>query len=198
MPGAAGRCVRRGRHAAIGRPIAALAALALWLALLSLPAPAATPPLTLEPSRAPAFKIRAVSGETLTLDKLAARGPVVLDFWATWCRPCLAELPELEALFQKYRERGLTVVAVSLDGPRNFAKVRPFASKLGLSFPIAVDEDGRMQQLYQVRAMPTTVVIDSAGMIVAVHEGYRPGDTRGLEAEIEKLLAPPQVAAPKP
>jgi cytochrome c biogenesis protein CcmG, thiol:disulfide interchange protein DsbE len=172
-------------------------ATAALLALAPCPGRAPGAPLTLEPSRAPAFKIRAVSGETLTLDKLAARGPLVLDFWATWCRPCLAELPELEALFQKYRERGLTVVAVSLDGPRNFAKVRPFASKLGLTFPIAVDEDGRMQQLYQVRAMPTTVVIDTAGMIVAVHEGYRPGDTRGLEAEIEKLFAPPQVAAPK-
>jgi cytochrome c biogenesis protein CcmG, thiol:disulfide interchange protein DsbE len=178
------------------RPGLALIGVALSLALRLGPVPAA-PALTIEPSRAPAFKIRAVSGETLTLTKLTKGGPVVLDFWATWCQPCLAELPELETLYQKYRERGLTVVGISLDGPRNHAKVRPFASKLGLTFPIAVDEDGRMQQLYQVRAMPTTVVIDTAFVIVTVREGYRPGDTRGLEAEVTKLLAPPPAEAPK-
>jgi cytochrome c biogenesis protein CcmG, thiol:disulfide interchange protein DsbE len=183
-----------------GRFRRALAILAF--AALAVPArpgsvPGAAPSLTLEPSRAPALKLRTVAGETLTLEKLTAGGPVVLDFWATWCRPCVAELPELEALYRKHRERGLTVIGISLDGPRNFAKVRPFASKLGLTFPIALDEDGRIQQLYQVRAMPTAVVIDTAGMVVTVREGYRPGDTKGLEAELEKLLAPPRNEAPK-
>jgi len=176
--------------------IAGVAALALHLS--AWPARGAvSAPIALERSRAPALRVRAVTGETLSLEKLLAGGPVVLDFWATWCKPCLAELPELEALQRKYRERGLTVVGVSVDGPRNFAKVRPFAAKLGLTFPIVLDEDGRIQQLYQVRAMPTTIVIDTAGAIVTVREGYRPGDTRGLEAEITKLLPPPPGEAPK-
>ena len=185
----------RANRAWRGATLAGLAALAL--ALRPAPAAAASTPLALEPARAPAFKIRAVTGETLTLEKLVAGGPLVLDFWATWCRPCLDELPELESLYQKHRARGLTIVGISVDGPRNQAKVRPFASKLGLGFPIAVDEDGRMQQLYRVRAMPTTVVIDSAGMIVSLRQGYRPGETRELEAVIEKLLAPHPVEAPK-
>jgi peroxiredoxin len=75
--------------------------------------------------------------------------------------------------------------------------VRPFAAKLGLTFPIVLDEDGRIQHVYQVRAMPTTVVIDTAGVIVTVREGYRPGDTRGLEAAIAKLLPPPPAEAPE-
>jgi len=168
----------------------------LLLGLLPPPAHgAAAPALSLERSRAPALRARTVTGETLSLEKLLAAGPVVLDFWATWCQPCLAELPELEALHRKYRERGLTVVGVSVDGPRNFAKVRPSVAKLGLTFPIVLDEDGRIQQSWQVRAMPTTVVIDSAGVIVTVREGYRPGDTRSLEAAIVKLLAPPPAGA---
>lgn len=190
MRGTAGGPFRRG---------AALAAVVLAaLALHSAPASGASSTPALEPSRAPAFKIRGVTGETLTLDRLTAGGPLVLDFWATWCRPCLDELPELDALYRKHKGHGLTVVGVSVDGPRNQAKVRPFASKLDLSFPIAVDEDGRMQQLYRVRAMPTTVVIDSAGMIVSVRQGYRPGDTRALEAEIERILALPPVETPRP
>jgi len=158
---------------------------------------AAAPPLSLEPSRAPAFRARTVSGDALSLEKLLARGPVLLDFWATWCHPCLAELPELEAVHRRYRDRGLTVIGVSEDGPRNFARVRPFAAKLGLTFSIVLDEDGRIQQLYQVRALPTTVLIDASGAIVTVREGYRPGDTRRLETAIEMLVSPPPREAPK-
>lgn len=170
----------------------------LMLVLSAPPAHAASAPaLSLERSRAPALRVRTVTGEVLSLEKLLADGPVVLDFWATWCQPCLAELPELEALHRKYRGRGLTMVGVSVDGPRNFAKVRPFAAKLGLTFPIILDEDGRIQQAYQVRAMPTTMVIDTAGVIVTVREGYRRGDTRGLEAAIVKLLPPAPAEAPE-
>ena len=153
--------------------------------------------VSLERSRAPALRVRTVTGESLSLEKLLAAGPVVLGFWATWCHPCLAELPELETLHRRYGDRGLTVVGVSVDGPRNFAKVRPFAAKLGLTFPIVVDEDGRIQQLFQVGAVPTTIVIDSAGVLVAVREGYRPGDSRGLEAEVSKLVSPAQDEATK-
>ena len=177
----------------------ALAALALLVlpAIAGLAHTASLPAVSLERSRAPAIRARTVGGEALNLDQLLAKGPVLLDFWATWCHPCLAELPELEKLHRKYRDRGLTVVGVSVDGPRNFAKVRPFAAKLGLTFPIVLDEDGRLQQLYQVRAMPTTVLIDASGVIASVREGYRPGDSRRLDTEITDLLSPPPDEAPK-
>ena len=168
------------------------------LSLFAPPHPAgAAPTVAIERARVPALKLRSVTGESLSMEKLLDRGPVVLAFWATWCHPCLAELPELEAIHRRLGERGLTVVGVSVDGPRNFAKVRPFAAKLGLTFPIVVDEDGRLQRLFQVGAVPTTVVIDSAGVIVRVQEGYRPGDSATLEAEIAKLVAPAQDGAPK-
>jgi cytochrome c biogenesis protein CcmG/thiol:disulfide interchange protein DsbE len=187
----------RPRRAGTGARLAPFVSAIAVIALASTMASAASAPFPLERSAAPAFSLRSVAGEKLSLAKLLAKGPVVLDFWATWCHPCLAELPELEALHKKYAERGLTVVGISVDGPRNFARVRPFASRAGLTFPIAIDEDGRIQQLFQVRAMPTTLLIDTSGVIVTVREGYRPGDTSRLEAAIAELFQPPPSEAPK-
>jgi peroxiredoxin len=159
--------------------------------IIAAPARGAEAPSLLAGNRsvAPGFKLRTIGGEIVELGTLRSRGPVLLDFWATWCKPCLASLPEIEALHRRLSARGVTVVGVSIDGPRNFVKVRPFASRLGLSYPIVLDEDGRMQQSYRVVAVPTSFVIDRAGTIRKVHQGYRPGDTAALEAAIEELLA---------
>ena len=142
----------------------------------------------LSKARAPGFKLESVSGTPLDLQALRARGPVLHDFWATWCKPCLAAIPELQRIHEDYAPRGLTVLGVSTDGPRNFSKVRPFVARQGITYPIALDEDGNMQQKYQVRAMPMTVLIDTAGTIVHVTQGYRPGEGARLRAAIAKLL----------
>lgn len=140
--------------------------------------------------RAPAaeFRGRAVSGEKIDLADLRAKGPVVLDFWATWCQPCTQSLPEMQALSRRFADRGVTVIGVSVDGPRNQARVRPFAAKLGLTFPVFFDADGALQRNYQVRAIPTSVVIDTAGVIVYVGEGWFPGETAKVEKVLEGLL----------
>ena len=140
----------------VHRARGALAAVAVAIVLMGPGLGHGDPSLPL-PARAvaPPFAIKSVTGEKLNLTALLETGPVVLDFWATWCKPCQMALPELEALHQKYAKRGLRVIGISADGPRNFAKVRPTASKLGLTFPIAIDDDERLQQLYQVRGLPT-------------------------------------------
>ena len=137
---------------------------------------------------APRFAIRTLSGQKLDLDRLLKKGPVLLDFWATWCKPCLGAIPELEAIHEEFAPRGLTVLGVSLDGPRNYAKLRPFAAKLGITYALAIDEEGLMQQRYQVRAMPTSVLIDTAGVVVKVIQGYRPGEGEELRAAVRALL----------
>jgi cytochrome c biogenesis protein CcmG, thiol:disulfide interchange protein DsbE len=138
---------------------------------------------------APPFTARTIEGKKIELAALTRRGPVLLDFWATWCEPCVASLPELEAIQHKYRERGLTIVGISVDGPRNFSKVRPFVSRMNLTLPIVLDEDGSLQERYQVRAMPTSILIDGTGQIVHVQTGYRPGTNEEAEAMIRALLA---------
>ena len=123
------------------------------LALFFTPAQPAPAPL-LTPPAAPGFRVQDVQGHTLDLAELLHHGPVLLDFWATWCTPCVQALPELEAWHRHYGPLGLTVVGVSVDGPRNFARVRPFVASRGLTFPIVLDRDGRLQQSYQVLAAP--------------------------------------------
>lgn len=148
-------------------------------------------PLAEQSQQAPRFRIRDVQGHLLDLDELRHKGPILIDFWATWCRPCIESLPELEAWHQKFGPRGLTVIGVSIDGPRNFAKVRPFAKARGLSYPVAIDQDGRLQQLFHVLAVPTAILIDTSGVISRVRVAYRPGENAEFEEHIETLLPAP-------
>ena len=164
----------------------------LAAALAASPAAAAPPSLLPQgPAAAPGFRVTDVTGRTLELDALRRRGPVLLDFWATWCKPCLEEMPLLERWYTRYGPAGLTVIGVSVDGPRNFAKVRPFAERLGATYPIVLDPDERLRHLYQVTAMPTAVLVDRDGAVRLVRVGYRPGEGAQMEAAILSLVAPP-------
>ena len=149
------------------------------------------------PHAAPAarFEAKTLDGTKLDLETLRRRGPVLIDFWATWCKPCEASIPELEALHRRYGPRGLTVIGVSVDGPRNYAKVRPFVARHGITYPVVLDDDGRLQAGYQVRAMPTSVLVDTSGMVARVMQGFRPGEGQSLAKAIESLLGSPADSA---
>jgi len=154
--------------------------------LIAAPAFAAGPLGAARP--APRFEVRSVEGKSVSLDALLRKGPVLLDFWATWCKPCVTSLPAVERLWQEHRAAGLTVVAVSIDGPRNFAKVRPFARNLGLTFPVVLDEDGSIARRFDVTAVPTSILIAPDRSIAHVQVGYTPGQEEALTRAILALL----------
>lgn len=140
---------------------------------------------------APDFALRDLSGRTVRLSD--HRGEVVLvNFWATWCVPCAAELPHLERLYRKYRDRGFVVLAISMDGPESSAEVDPRARRLGLSFPVLLDEETRVVGAYNPkRTAPFSVLVDRDGRVARRREGYHAGDEVALESEIGALLDGP-------
>lgn len=176
----------RGRH----RVILVLTGLAVCAALVPSAAPG-------PPEKAPPFTMKSVAGRTLKLPELLTEGPVLLDFWATWCKPCLKALPEIQDLHERFGPRGLTVIGISADGPRNYSKVRPFAARMGLTFPIGLDVSGDLQKSFRVTGLPTTVLIDTSGVIVKVRRGYRPGEGKELSLSIESLLPPGDEPTPR-
>lgn len=137
-------------------------------------------------AKAPDFTLANLEGKDVTLSQLLAGGPVLLDFWATWCKPCIRAFPDLEALTSEYKDRGLTVVAVSVDGPKSRARVAPFIRSKKYSFEVLYDTQGRVAKNYNAMSIPRTVLISPDGKIAYATVGYRPSN----HDEIEKSLIP--------
>lgn len=135
---------------------------------------------------APDFLLKTLDGQNRSLQQ--DRGKVVLmNFWATWCPPCIREMPAMQRLYERFRGRGLEIVAVSVD-QGNPDAVRTFSEELKLTFPIVLDPEQATKQDYQVRALPTTFLIDRKGRVVAVGMGAREWDGEPAFSLIEHLL----------
>jgi len=136
-------------------------------------------------NEAPNFTLKSNSSKNLRLSE--QRGDVVLiNFWASWCGPCRQEMPELEAIYQKYQSLGFTIFGVNVD------KDRPAADQIlnagNLSFPILFDTENTISELYQVDAMPTTLIVDRSGTVRFIHRGYKPGYEDEYVKQIKTLL----------
>lgn len=127
--------------------------------------------------RAPEFTTVTLEGEDVSLSDYKGQ-MVLLNFWATWCTPCKAEMPEFQAIYEQYQEKGFTVLAVNYFETPNL--VQPFIEELGTTFPILMDEDGKISEdLYNAGAsngLPISYVIDKNGVIIAHQQGILGGE----------------------
>ena len=138
------------------------------------------------------FAARDTDGKTFRLSDHLGKEVILLDFWATWCDPCLAEMPHLEAMYERHKAQGLLIVGVSMDGPDTVAQVPSFAKRHDMTFPVVLDEDSHVVSVYDPkRAAPLSVLIDRAGHIVRIRESYNPGDETLVLADVEAALAAP-------
>ena len=134
---------------------------------------------------APSFTLRDLNGKQVSLSDFKGK-VVVLDFWATWCPPCVIEIPHFIELYEQYKDRGFAMVGISLDR-QGVSVVKSFARKYQINYPILMT-DGRVDRAYGgITGIPTTFVIDSAGNIRQKYVGYR--DKAVFEADIKALLA---------
>lgn len=134
---------------------------------------------------APDFTLPSREGDNRRL--VEERGNIVLvNFWASWCGPCREELPEMEALQQKYQDLGFTVLAVNVDDKPEKADV--LLDDIRVSFPVLFDTAGDVSKLYDVNAMPTTVIVDRNGLARLTHEGYKAGDEKKYDKAIRILM----------
>lgn len=153
--------------------------------------------------RASDFTARDIDGKTVHLSDYLGKQAVLLDFCATWCQPCLAELGHLRRLYAKEKPRGFIVLAIAMDSSDTIAEVPAWARRNNLDFPVLLDEDSHIAGVYNPKkSAPLTVLIDKKGDITYVHDGYNPGDEVALEQHVSKILdsAPAAVdssAAPK-
>ncbi len=134
---------------------------------------------------APDFVLKSATGENLRLSEY--RGDVVMiNFWATWCGPCRQEMPLLDELYGRYQRVGFNLLGVNIDDDSRRAMA--MVNELGISFPVLFDEDKKVSKLYEVEAMPLTLLLDREGTVRHVHHGYQPGYEQKYLNEIRSLL----------
>jgi len=146
--------------------------------------------------KAPDFSLKLLDGETFTLS--AHTGSVVLiDFWATWCGPCVRALPEMKKLDEAYREKGLVVIGVSRDKPGDEEKIQKLFEKHQLAYPTGIDVD-KIADDYKVRGIPCLVLVDRNGVVQGRKVGFGGGSIAALQKEIETVLEGGEISSAKP
>ncbi|NJN53243.1 MAG: TlpA family protein disulfide reductase, partial [Gammaproteobacteria bacterium] len=116
------------------------------------------------------------------------KGQVVLiNFWASWCGPCRQEMPLLDRIHQRYSDAGFAVLGVNVEGQVGPAKET--ADNTGVTFPVLIDENQRVSEVYDLEAMPSSVLVDRDGVVRYIHRGYKPGDEAKYLEVVKQLIS---------
>ncbi len=145
---------------------------------------------------APPFAGKDLDGKPISLKDY--RGKVlVLDFWATWCRPCLMAMPGLQEIHSKYKDKPVAVLGINTDGPNMERSVKKVLEQLKITYRQYMDVTDDLGRPYGVQGIPYLVLIDQEGIIQDIHTGYAPGQEQRLAEQIDKLLAGKSLVKPK-
>jgi cytochrome c biogenesis protein CcmG/thiol:disulfide interchange protein DsbE len=139
-------------------------------------------------SKALDFELQNLEGERVSLSSCLGKGPIILDFWATWCKPCVEELKHIQDIYEAYGGKGLQVLAISQDSPRSVAKVKSFIKGRRFTFTVLLDTNKEIYRKFRLYGLPHTFVLDKKGEIVFRRYGYRPGDEVELKETIKELM----------
>jgi peroxiredoxin len=161
-----------------------LLALALGLASCSSTGPGSAVPQGInEGTRARDFTLKAMDGSKASLSDYRG-GPVLINFWATWCAPCRAEIPDFEAAYQAHKDEGFVVLGVNVEESQQ--AVESFVAEVGMTYPVLLDEHGQVMREYRSQGLPMSLLLDEEGVIQVRHVGLLSGDK--LEEYLGKVL----------
>lgn len=135
--------------------------------------------------KGPDFTLENLDGNLVELYKEVGDGPILLSFWATWCKPCLEELNEYKQIYSEYKDKGFKMYAISTDDENTVAKVKPLVKSKGYNFPVLLDTNSDAVRLYYAQSVPYSVILDKKGMIIYSHLGYMKGD----EVKVKQIVA---------
>lgn len=159
-----------------------------WMA--AAPVLMAAGPLIAAEGKAAPFTLRDLKNKSWELSEVLKSGPAVLSFWATWCRPCQGELPLLEAIHQDYKSKGVQLLAISVDAPRDKSQVQQTVRRLKLTMPIPLDPEGQvLSRFHPSRSLPYLVVVKPSGEIDVSYKGFTPDIAPKLRARLDGLLS---------
>jgi thiol-disulfide isomerase/thioredoxin len=143
-------------------------------------------------AQVPNIRLKNLSGRDVQVQEFIQNDgkPVILNFWATWCGPCLQELKAIAEVYEDWQnETGVKMVIVSIDDARTVARVRPMVNAQGWDFDVLLDVNSELRRAMNVQNPPHTFILNGDGEIVSQHVGYSPGSENKLIEEVRKLVA---------
>lgn len=137
----------------------------------------------------PDISLKTIKGQTVNVKDYSKNGKItVISFWATWCKPCIKELANVNEVLDEWKQKyGIELVAVSTDNARNVMKVKPFVDSQGWEFECLLDVNEDLRRAMNTNSIPFTVVLDKTGKIVYTHIGYIEGDEVALEEKLKSI-----------
>jgi peroxiredoxin len=166
----------------------AISAMLLLCSVITLFLPCATVAAGTDLPSAPSFTVRDIDNRLISTDSLIKRGPLIVDFWATWCTHCIREMKALQGIVEKYGSDRVTVLAVSQDSPAELTKVKQAAKTKKWPFIVVVDNGKSITQKFQANALPALFLVGGDGKIHAMSRGFSPGDETKLDEIIGEML----------
>lgn len=139
-------------------------------------------------NKVPNFRLKNLDNRTVSFNQIKGENLTVIDFWATWCKPCVKSIPEFVKMDKEFKDDQVTFIGISIDGPRNKAKVKPFIKSLGVNYTILRDSDSSVMARLRVTAVPTLMIVNSDNEILYFHEGYKTGEELEIKNKIKELL----------
>ncbi len=135
------------------------------------------------------FSLQDINNNVRTYEEIKGEKLTIIDFWTTWCKPCRKSIPELNKIYEKFKDQGVSVVGLNCDDPRSVAKVAPMSKSMQIEYPVLLDIDSELFNYLNLAGFPTLILVDNTNKVRYIHEGFVAGDELEIIEQIEKQLS---------